>query len=302
MTLVQMKYFSVVCEVLNFTRAAELLHVSQPAISASIKDMERECGVALFVRDKNALQLTDEGRILYESIQPILRQYDSLNHVVDQLYRGQKFVRVGFATLFGAFLYSDVLPRFRRLQPDIQVTAVEASASSLLERLDNNQVDLILTAAALAQEQAWREGGAYRILPVSPMTVHFCVSREHPLALKDQIVPEDLDGIPLVLLTERVSSSDIILDQIKKRGVEPDVIHYTDQIYTVERFIENNAAAGFLPSVVAARNRYMVGIPYWGTDFKGHLCALWKKERLQTPGEKAFIHVLKEYAKGGAAK
>ena len=70
MTIVQMQYFQAVCRYENFTRAAEELHISQPAMSAAMKDLEKECGVPLFVRDKNSLRVTDEGKILLEEAEP----------------------------------------------------------------------------------------------------------------------------------------------------------------------------------------------------------------------------------------
>ena len=68
MTLTQMKYYEAACRFLNFTKAAEYLHVTQPAVSAAMKELEHECGVVLLKKQGNTLCLTDEGQLLFREI------------------------------------------------------------------------------------------------------------------------------------------------------------------------------------------------------------------------------------------
>lgn len=291
MTLVQMKYFALVGELLSFTKAAQALHVTQPAVSSAMKDLERECGVALFIRNKNVLQLTDEGQVLLQSVAPILQQYDGLQRVVGDLHLERRYVRVGFATLFGNYAYSRLLVRFCRAYPGIQVDGVESSASRLFEMLDDNRLDLVLAAGRS------RQGESYGCLPVASTAMHFCVNREHPLSWKDSVTWEEIASAPLVMLSERFNVSAALLKEMRLRGLTPQVIHYTDQVYTVERFIENNAAAGFLPAEVAARNRYITGIPYDDQGASKPLQLFWRKDRFLFFAVDAFLTVAREYAK-----
>lgn len=66
MKLTQIEYFIAVCECGSFSRAAEKCHISQPGISKAIRELEEECGVALFQRNRNNIQITRRGRILLE--------------------------------------------------------------------------------------------------------------------------------------------------------------------------------------------------------------------------------------------
>ena len=85
MTLTQLQYFQAVCRYENFTKAAEALHISQPAMSAAMKDLERECGVPLCIRNKNSLKVTEEGQVLLDEANLVLGQYGCLDHVVRNL-------------------------------------------------------------------------------------------------------------------------------------------------------------------------------------------------------------------------
>ena len=82
MTIVQMHYFNVACQYMNLTRAAEKLHISQPALSAVIKQVEEECGVQLFRHRANSITITDEGIVLQQEIQPILDRYQHLKRLL----------------------------------------------------------------------------------------------------------------------------------------------------------------------------------------------------------------------------
>lgn len=153
MTLIQLQYFQSVCKYENFTRAAEEWHISQPAMSAAIKDLEKECGVALFRRDKNALSITDEGKVLLDEAGLILAQYDHLHRVVEKLSLARNYVRIGLSTLSGNLVYPEILQAFHRKYPNIQVISVEESTNRQFEMLEGGFLDAVITIRSFTDEE-----------------------------------------------------------------------------------------------------------------------------------------------------
>ena len=293
MTVTQMTYFTAVSNCLSFSKAAKVLGVTQPAVSLAVRELENECNVELFERKKNTLKLTNEGQILLQLIQPCLKQFDELNTSIKHLDQFNQCVRIGFGTLFGNYVYSNILTQFMRYHPNVQVSATEDSSGNLIQMLDTNQLDVIIIPATNSILQS----PEYQQMTVSDAELCFCVSTEHPLAWNHYATWEEIAQMPLVMLSGRFTMTKSILRTMNDRGLTPKVIHYTDQVYTVERFIENNAAGGFLPEVIAARNKYICGLRYDNPDEYHLLKAFWRKDRFVSQALKDFVETMAQYVK-----
>lgn len=294
MTIVQMQYFQAVCKYENFTRAAEELHISQPAMSAAMKDLEKECGVPLFVRDKNSLRVTDEGKILLEEASLVLGQYQQMNQIVRDLALTRKYVRVGLSTLSGNQVYPEILLEYQKRYPGIQVKSVEESTSRQFEMLDTGLLDVIITIKRFDHEEDQKKfDNVYNHWPMMRTRMCFCVGRDNPLAGEAYVTAEQIAGQPLVLLKGSFSQTTRIKKMFRRSGVEYHVLHYTNQMYTVERFVEKNVAAGFLPESVSKSNPNIVGLPYPDGN-PVYIELFWRKDQFLFPAVKDFIQVAKE--------
>lgn len=296
MTLVQMQYFLAVCQYENFTKASEVLHISQPAISAAMKDLERECGVPLFIRDKNSLKITDEGQVLLGEVTLIMEQYEHLNHIVSDLSLSRKYIRVGLSTLSGNQVYPELLHRYKEKYPEIQVMSVEESTRQQFEMLDKGLLDIIITIRPREHEIEARIFDAeYGHWPMKRARQVFCVGLENPLAQKTEVTWEEIASQPLVLLNDHFNQSRGIRNDLERRGLPYQVLHYTNQMYTVERFVEKNVAGGFLPLDIALQNPKIVGLEIEKECFGNRLIELfWKKKHFLFSATKQFIEIAKE--------
>lgn len=296
MTLVQMQYFSAVCQYENFTKASEALHISQPAISAAMKDLERECGVPLFIRDKNSLRITDEGQVLLGEVSLIMEQYEHLNHIVSDLSLSRKYIRVGLSTLSGNQVYPELLHRYKEKYPEIQVMSVEESTRQQFEMLDKGLLDVIITIKPREQEMDDRAFDAeYGHWPMKRARQVFCVGLENPLAQKTEVTWQEIASQPLVLLNDHFNQSKRIREDLEKRGLPYHVLHYTNQMYTVERFVEKNVAGGFLPLSVAQQNPGIAGLNIEEENsFVSLIELFWKKKHFLFSATREFIDTAKE--------
>ena len=266
MTISQMQYYKAVCRFSSITKAAENAHISQPAMSTAMKELEQECGVPLFVHKANALSVTDEGIVLLEEIEPVLKQYEHIGQLISNHLLDRKYLRISFSTFSGSKIYPALCSRFHRLHPDLRIISMEGSTSHHFELLDAGQVDLILTAKhPQMTPEEWDASPLYRhyCLETSAMPMAFCVSRDHPLAGAGSVTWKQIAAEQLILLDDSFNLTAGIKRDILASGLTlPPTVQYTSQMYTVERFIEANAACGFLPGEVAAENPRIVPLSY----------------------------------------
>lgn len=144
MNFLHLKYFLMVAEELNITRAAERLYISQQSLSNHISNMERELDVKLFTRSPK-LSLTYAGDLLVETATQILdlhSQYLTKVGDINRHYMGT--LRVGVSHTCGLALLPDVLPKFRAEFPQVEFSLSEGNSTQLEDELAHGRVDLII--------------------------------------------------------------------------------------------------------------------------------------------------------------
>lgn len=143
-TLRQLHIFNAAAQCGSFTRASEDLHLSQPAVSMQIKEMEDAAGTALFERSRKSVILTEAGRELHRYTRRIVQLIAEASQVMDELQglkRGSLQVSVASTvSQYGTL----AVAAFHRLYPGIEVSLDVTNRQTLLHRLENNEVDIVL--------------------------------------------------------------------------------------------------------------------------------------------------------------
>lgn len=144
MNFLHLKYFLMVAEELNITRAAERLYISQQSLSNHISNMERELDVKLFTRSPK-LSLTYAGGLLVETATQILDLYSQYQTKVGDINRHYLgMLRVGISHTCGLALMPDILPKFRQEFPLVEFSLFEGNSTQLEDELSHGRVDLII--------------------------------------------------------------------------------------------------------------------------------------------------------------
>ncbi|MCF0143149.1 MAG: LysR family transcriptional regulator, partial [Parasporobacterium sp.] len=124
MTFNQMRYFIAVADSLSFTDAAQSLFLTQPALSRQIAALEQELGTSLFIRNRNGLQLTPSGMLLYQKLPDMLRDLELLISQVqmsDKGFTGE--LNIGFLDIYDTSRYfTKIIQEFTTLYPDINLS------------------------------------------------------------------------------------------------------------------------------------------------------------------------------------
>ncbi len=280
---------------MNLTKAAEKLHISQPALSSVIKQIEEECGVQLFRHRANSISITDEGIVLQQEIQPILDRYQHLERLLASGKLDRNYVHIGLSPLRGNTVMPDIAAQFQRKNSDVQLIITEGGTPYLYENLDLNKFDLIITSKKPGfSEEDWEQSPLYGHIPLKELYMVLAVSTENPLSEKSTVTWQDIVQEPLILLNNTYSQKQLISRQLAQAGYPlPNNICYANQVHTIIRFIEKNAASGFLPMDLVEENPKMKGLLYPSSD-RHSIYLVWRKDRHLFHAAKHFVETARE--------
>jgi DNA-binding transcriptional LysR family regulator len=190
-----LRYFVAVAEELHFTRAAELLHISQPSLSKQIRLLERDLGFALLRRDRRTVTMTDAGEALLPRARQLLSSWDdALAQATQRARAAAALLRVGFQTSVAGGLYQLAVSRFTHDHPgwsvELKLHPWSDPTAGLLE--DTSDVAFLWLPVPGQERLAWQT------LRTEPRHVALC--RTHPLAQRDELQMSDLLDEPFVAL------------------------------------------------------------------------------------------------------
>lgn len=193
MELRVLKYFLAVAREENITRAATLLHLTQPTLSRQLMQLEEELGVQLFHRSRYHIVLTDEGMLLQRRAQELvdLAEKTAREFQKDPELRGE--ISIGSGDLEGMYVLAELLASFQKLHPQVTYQIYSGNADHTKERIEGGTLDLglLLEPVDISKYDFIR-------MPVKEQW-GVLVHEDTPLARKEAVTPEDLAGIPLIL-------------------------------------------------------------------------------------------------------
>lgn len=293
MNTTQIKCFLTLAETLNFTRAAEKLYISQPALSRQISTLEQEINTLLFVRDQKSVRLTPAGALL-------ARELGGIRTALDDLITRVQTVGMGYTgtltigVLEGQWMgeeYTALYRRFMEAYPNIDFRMGQGSFGALRRQLDNGEIDIAIT---LEFDVAGLEKLLYRKLSTDHAV--FAISRERPLAKKETITFEDLVSETLLVISPddcRVGSG-LLFGHLQERMLSPRSVRYAPNLSTVMLWVEAGLGVGIINHQSnLARNpniRLISEIPLE----EASPCAAWRKDNLN-PAIALFEQMMERY-------
>src|SRR6516225_431383 len=199
MELRHLRYFLVVGEVLNFTRAAARLRVAQPALSRQVQDLEDEIGVDLLRRSPRGVTLTAEGKLFLEEVRELLKRVDESVEKTRALARGEYGdLHIGYIPIPTAEILPRALEAFRKTVPHVKLLLHDLSTDELIAGLRDGTLELAIMVQPIGEQTSEIEFETLR-------NYVWCValSQAQPLARLKSIPLEKLAGERLVILSRK---------------------------------------------------------------------------------------------------
>lgn len=242
MELRHLRYFLAVAREQHFRRASEMLHVSQPAVSEQIKQLEEELGTLLFDRSGRGVKLTPAGQLFKRYARQTLNRLEEARVAIDEL-EGLKrgTLTVGVVQTVNAYLIPSVIARFTSDFPDIKVYVEELTMDEIEEKLMEGELQLAL---------GFHPTEFHRIvsLPLFEEELVLITPIGHPLATFDSIDLDKITGHPLILLSEGFCTRRAIDQAFRQANCSPRVAVEMNSITGILSAIQAAGTATILPS------------------------------------------------------
>jgi DNA-binding transcriptional LysR family regulator len=255
----QLEYFIAVASEMNFSRAAQRVHVVQSALSTSVSKLEKELGVELFDRSRQQIRITPAGELFREHAREVIQTARVARDSVSE-YRGalSGTVELGSLISFGAVDVPKVLGEFHRNYPFVRIRLRHTSSGSMkyLSSIADGSLDL----AFISAPDRFPTNVEMRLLSREPML--FVCRPDHPLAQRDRVgiaelVAEDLIGLPSEFGLQR-----IVEDAFATAGLTPHIPYEAIVDYRVSaNLVRHGLGTMFMPASDASRFTDLRAVP-----------------------------------------
>jgi DNA-binding transcriptional LysR family regulator len=244
-----LRYFSEVVRQNGFRRASATLHVTQPAISRVIGQLEDEFDVTLLIREPRGVQLTAEGEVLYRHAGQILRQAENLvSELRDLRSMVTGTLRIGLPPMTGSTFFGNVITEFRRRYPGIQLHIAEFGSNQLESALADGRVEL---AAAMLPV----EGKAFLTQTFVRDRLTLLCCREHPLATRKKVGLAELAQETFVAFTDDFKLNDVIDRICRALGFVPSVAGRSSHLDLIVSMVSSGMGVALLPESICRKTK-----------------------------------------------
>lgn len=252
MELRHMRTFAAVARHLNFTAAAAELHVAQPAVSQTIRDLETEMDVTLFQRTKRSVRLTAAGTVFGREVTRLLKEADAAVRAAQRAARGEVGkVVLGFMGPAVTPFLPLVVRTYRERYPDVELCLHEMMPTEQLRAFEQGGIDVAFTRpTGMEGERLWlQEELLYTDRVVA------AVPEGHALAKGAKLAVKKLGAEPLVVYEREGAPGlfDTIMATCRAAGISPRVEHEPDLMTTVLTLVAAGSGIGLVPGCVATR-------------------------------------------------
>ncbi|MGA4843622.1 LysR family transcriptional regulator [Streptomyces sp. G45] len=283
MELRQLKYFLAVIEEASFTQAASRLHVTQPGVSAQIRQLEREMGQKLLDRQRGAVRPTAAGAALLPYARAALDAVDGARAAVDELaglVRGK--ARVGAVTSVAPIDLPEVFAAFHERYPGVALSLTEAPADHLAHELRHGRLDVVITGPAPLPA-----GTATQVIADEALVA--AVLPGDPLAGRADITPRDLGDRPLICLPQGTGLRACVDDAFSAAGLRPNVAFEAGDPHMVARFAARGLGVALLAECTARDYAPELRTATFAEARRARLLLAWGTQAAANPAARALI-------------
>ncbi|TYS29413.1 LysR substrate-binding domain-containing protein [Bacillus pumilus] len=288
MDLRQIRYFIMVAEELNFSRAAERLKMAQPPLSQEIRKLEEELGVTLFHRTRRQVELSDSGRVFLEEARRTLLQVDRTIKAT-QLADDGKIGHLTIGFVDSTDIVIDIIKRFRESFPNIHLVLCEMATEQQLKALykkeiqigfiRSNQNNKILTSEICCEE-----------------SLSLVLPENHPLASFPKVPIHLLANEPFIMFPRHLGAAfyDLIISYFWENSISLNVVQEAIQMHTIVNLVAAGIGISVVPSSVESVKRS--GVVYrkiQETTPKVNLYVSWRQDETSTVADH-FLTVVRE--------
>jgi len=287
MDLRQLRVFTEVARLESFTRAAEFLHIAQPAVSISIRKLEEELELTLLNRQEKRVTLTAEGEKLHAHAQQILGYCAAAKEEMAELREfGSGEVRIGIPPMMSSYYFPRIIAEFRERYPNLKVSISGEGAASIQKMISKGEIDMGVIAGhkvteGLDCQHFLRE------------EVVVCAPLDHPLAGRGSISPGEFLQEQLIVYKQGYYMRELLDEMMATSAVQPQIIFETNLFSLIRSLIKEQMGVSTFLKMVVSEDKDLAAISFKPPRYLDLVIA-WKANRYLSRANRAFIDFLLE--------
>lgn len=247
MDIRQLKYFLEVVKQKSITKAAESLHISQPALSKMMKGLEEELGMTLIVRTNKTNEVTDAGLIVMEYAKKISSLFEEMEitlHDMTNLHKGS--IHIGLPPIIGSLYFPMVIAEFHKKYPNIEINIQEYGAAKVVKSVDEGEFELGVAVLPVNEQQ-------FNIYPIVQDEMKLLVHYQHRFAHSETVHLMDLIDEDFIFYHEDFALHDIMWKKFIQLGFEPKVLFKSSQWDFMSEMVAAKLGITILPGSICNR-------------------------------------------------
>lgn len=288
----QLEYFITLAEIQNYTKAASVLNITQPALSRSINNLEQSIGIPLFQKKGRGIELNFYGHIFLQHLQ-LAR---------DEIYKGEQqirslisptrgHIRIGSLYTLGVNFLPPLLHDFYQESPDVTFSLQQQPTRVLHRLLESNEIDISFCTDFDPQD----EHDMFMKSIISVESLYMLVPITHPLANKKSVRLIEFKDDPFILFNDLTLFKDSSMELLKKAGFEPHVAYEANEDLTVVGFVAAGLGVALIPPVFGVDRTKCVPLKIEDPNAFRTLCMAWKKDSNVIPIVNKFRNYVLEW-------
>ncbi|QQK75686.1 LysR family transcriptional regulator [Salicibibacter cibarius] len=243
----ELEVFRIIAEYKSFTLASEQLYISQPSLSKTIKKLEEKLNAELFDRSNRSLQLTDEGKLLYNKTLIILREVKDLEGKL-QNNEGQisGLLRIGIPQILGSFFFPKISKYFKDHYPHVEIVISEEGSLLTEKRVHKGELDAAIAVLPIHNEQLQEQ-----VISDEPFVA--CLPYNHSLINEKTIQMKQLQDETWIMFDRSFALRKLLEESCYKSNFRPNTLYSTTQWDLLLSLVEAGLGITVIPKPVALK-------------------------------------------------
>jgi len=240
----RLQVFHTVARLLSFTKAAETLHMTQPAVTFQVRQLEEHFNTRLFDRTHNRISLTEAGKRVYEYSDRIFALYSEMENAVREMTGDVSGVlMIGASTTIAEYMLPALLGDFKKQYPDVNVQLKVSNSDGIVHMVETNVIDL-----GVVESPVMNKNLVVEVCRMDQLVA--IVPPHHPLAAQSSVRIEDLLEHPYICREEGSGTREVIAEYMTARGVNSGQVKLSMELGSPES-IKGAVEAGMGVSIIS---------------------------------------------------
>ncbi|MDF2565158.1 MAG: transcriptional regulator, LysR family [Massilibacillus sp.] len=290
MDILHLTYFIEVARQKSFTKASQLLHVSQPSISKVIKTLENELGVTLFERLGREIELTDVGHAVFKRAQSVVSEFHDLSneiHDVVNIKHGE--ITIGLPPMVGSRFFPSIIGKFKKAYPQVMLKLIEVGSKQVELDVKNGLLDIGVIALPLTESDI----ESFTFVKEELKAV---LRRDHPLANFEKLSLDKLRDEDFILYSNDFSLNGLIHKECQKNNFSPTIVCQSSQWDFIAETVDAGLGIALLPETICKEldPERLLSIPLYNALIPWNLAIIWKKNKYQSFATREWLKLCKK--------